>query len=287
MNRDRDPRQHDPGRDERFVQEVLARTSGSGCSRALAMLPDLAEQGLPDLDRRLVQTHLEHCASCRAVAVVLGWLGSELPALAVVDPGPAFTARVLAATSTAAAVQAERRRLVGAAGLMDRLGRWWGQQILRPYFPLQVAYAATVILVLLTAGPWAPLRGLPDRALQAVQAGPGTPDLVGQALDQAAGWAETRVGGVLASGASGVQGRVRRFEDGWRQRITRTAQERADLRAHLGALSAGIGPGELDQAGTEILAVGKALRGIWHDWWHEDEREKTPEQASTSERRPS
>ena len=175
MSRDRDHAPQDPARRERFVQDVLARTSGTGCARALDMLPDLAEAGLADLDRRLVQTHLEHCASCRAVAVVLGWLGPELAGLAVVDPGPAFTARVLTATSRRAAMERERRRLTGGAGLMDRLGRWWAGQIVRPYFPLQAAYAATVILVLLTAGPWAPWRDLPGQALQAVQAGPGTP----------------------------------------------------------------------------------------------------------------
>src|SRR3989339_654799 len=99
MNRHRDHTPQDPAHRERFVQDVLARTSGTGCARALGMLPDLAEAGLTDLDRRLVQSHLEHCAPCRAVAVVLGWLGPELAGMAVVDPGPAFTARVLTVTS--------------------------------------------------------------------------------------------------------------------------------------------------------------------------------------------
>lgn len=263
-------RRQEPGdgdRGERFVRDVLARTSGSGCDRALQMLPQLQSGELADMDRRLVLGHVEHCQGCRAVAVVLGWLDEELPALAVVDPGPAFTARVLAATSGRAAAEARRRRLTGAAGLMDRLGRWWEAQILKPIFPLQAAYVATVMVVLLTTGPWAPLRGLPGRALQLVQAGPAGQSVADQAMAQASAWAEEQVQGLAAAAAAPVQARWLRIGADLQGRVARTADERAALAGHVDALAAGMGQAKLEQVGFELLAAGRTLRGLWHDWW--------------------
>ena len=88
-------------RNEDFVKNVLQRTSGSACERALNLLPELSDHQLEDLDRQLVQAHLEHCEGCRQVAVALGWLGSLLPDMAILEPGPDFTAAVLAGTTGA------------------------------------------------------------------------------------------------------------------------------------------------------------------------------------------
>ena len=101
-----------------------------------SLLPDLTDGALADLDRQLVQAHLEHCAPCRSLAVTMGWAGPVLPQLAVVDPGPAFTAAVLARTSRRQrlALPAPQARPAGLPGLMDRLGRWWGERILQPGF---------------------------------------------------------------------------------------------------------------------------------------------------------
>ena len=70
----------------------------------------------------------------------------------------------------------------GAAGLMDRLGRWWQRPDPAPGFALQVAYVATVMLVLLTATPVSPLRGAPRKALSRGQAGPRGLPVVGAGL---------------------------------------------------------------------------------------------------------
>ncbi len=263
---DRDRRQ-ERQRDEKFVRDILARTSGSPCARAEAQLPALVDGGLEGLDRQLVQSHLEHCAGCRAVAVVLGWAGPQLSGMAELDPGPAFTARVLAATS-------QRRRVVldvaepprGLAGVMDRLGRWWQDRILQPGFAAQAAYVATVVLVLLTAVPGAPLEGVPARALETVTAGPRALPLVGPALDAASAWID---GG--ADAVSGTVGRQATEVGGdLESRGERAAPARARMWEHL-QKTADLGrDGRLCEAGYEFLAALRAGREGWRHWWSED-----------------
>ncbi|MBU2500219.1 zf-HC2 domain-containing protein [bacterium] len=262
----------DNGRDrsERFLNDVLARTSGPACGRALDLLPGLTDGELGDLDRRLVQGHLEHCPQCLAVAVVMGWLGGALGSMAVVDPGEAFTRRVLARTSGAAALEAERRRLTGAAGLMDRLGRWWEDRIQRPAFAMQAAYAATVVLVLLTAVPGAPLKQLPGQALELVQAGPDQSSIVGRALGGAGGWVESRTGVVVDSGRGGLASGWGKVHSAWTERADRTAADRAELRARVGDVVDQAGRGRLGQAGYRLWEAGKAFGSFWNHWWTSD-----------------
>ena len=85
---------------------------------------------LEGMDRELVQAHLEHCDPCRSVAVTLGWLEPLLPGMAEIDPGPAFTARVLAQTTGRAqsrgrvpAVPTGRGRPDGPGGHAGGTGR--------------------------------------------------------------------------------------------------------------------------------------------------------------------
>lgn len=247
---------------ERFLRDVLARTSGSPCARAESLLPDLTDGVLADLDRQLVQAHLEHCAPCRSLAVALGWAGPVLPQLAVVDPGPAFTAAVLARTSRRQrlALPAPQARPAGLPGLMDRLGRWWGERILQPGFAARAAYAATVVLVLLTAVPGAPLRAVPGAALKVVQAGPAAIPAVATAAawldgqgEQAQDAARARwlgVGGELAA------------------RGARSADARRQTVAHLGAVWRGLTNSRFDEAGYEGLGAVDASRRAWTLWWH-------------------
>ena len=96
-------------------------------------------------DRTLVAGHLEACAACRAVAAALDEAATALPELAEVDPGPAFTARVLAATS--------RRRAGGR--FADRWRAAWAALVGRPRFALEAAYALTLVLVLAGGNPLA------------------------------------------------------------------------------------------------------------------------------------
>lgn len=251
---------------ERFVRDVMARTSGSPCARAETLLSDLNDGVLADLDRQLVQSHLEHCAPCRSLAVAMARLEPVLPQLAVVDPGPAFTAAVLARTSRRQhlAVPPATARPGGVPGLMDRLGRWWGERILTPGFPARVAYAATVVLVLLTAVPGAPLRGVPRTALEVVIAGPAAVPAVAEASTWLDGrWADVR-GGVAA------QWKV--FDGDLDARLARTAEARGQVAAHLGAAWRELEDHRLGEAGYEGLGAIDASRRIWTLWWHGGEQ---------------
>jgi hypothetical protein len=261
--------------DRDFVRDVLARTSGSACDRACGLLPDLTDGGLETLDRQLVRKHLEHCAPCRAVAVVLGWLGAECAALAVLEPGPGFTDAVLARTSArTATAQARRAAAVagtGPGGRMDRLGRWWQERILRPGFALQAAYAATVILVLLTATPLSPFRGAPRKALAVVQAGPEVLPLVGNASQWLAVTADSTTAGLRRD----VDGRIARAGNSLAARADRSAPARDQLGSHLGAAFGHLQGGRPGDAGRELLDALHAGRTAWKQWWttHPDTNE--------------
>ena len=269
-----DSRNNDRNRDERFLQDVLARTSGPACDRASRQLSDLMGGGLADTDRQLVQAHLEHCDPCRALAVTLGWLEPLLPQMAEIDPGPAFTARILATTSKRAPAIAPFPAVpTGPAGVMDRVGSWWDRQILRPGFAAQLAYAATVVLVLLTSVPGAPLKGVPGKALEIVQAGPVTVPVVGPALDQASGWVGTSADKAVTSVRSDVNRRVQYTENSLGQRSQRTTGGRRDLGIHVKEMFNKAGDGKLGEASYELLAALKAGRAIWNEWWMDNDDE--------------
>ena len=114
-----------------------------------------------------VALHLDACAECRAwtdafTAGVREADGDEaftfdtllhVDLASDIDPGPAFTARVLAATSGARAAAAPapwRRR--------------WDALVARPRFALEAAYVLTVLLVLLAGNPLAAVGQTTARA---------------------------------------------------------------------------------------------------------------------------
>lgn len=132
--------------DAGFARDVLARTSGSACPRARLLLGGTPDAPLPPVDRTLMEAHLEGCNACRALAAALPAVIETLPALAEVDPGPGFTARVLAATvgSPARALPAPRR---------DRYLAWWDALATRPRIAWEAAYALTLVLVLVVGDP--------------------------------------------------------------------------------------------------------------------------------------
>jgi hypothetical protein len=257
---------------EKFVRDVLARTSGSVCDRACGQLSDLMGGVLESMDRELVQAHLEHCDPCRSVAVTLGWLEPLLPAMSEIDPGPAFTARVVVQTTG----QVRTTGLLpaaptGAAGLMDRVGGWWERQILRPGFAAQMAYAATVILVLLTSVPGAPLKGVPGKALEIVQAGPASSPVIGPTLDKASGWVGGRTDKAVTAARTGVSQRLEQTGSSLAQRGERTAPGRRELQTHVKEMVSKVGDGKLGEASYEFLAVLKAGRVIWIEWWKDND----------------
>ncbi len=249
-----------------FVRNVLSRTSGSPCERALGQLPDLADGLLEDLDRQLVQAHLEHCTGCRSVAVVLGWVQPLLADLAELDPGPAFTQAVVARTSGALhplAKAARRGETVGPLGVIDRLGHWWQEQIFRPRFAMEVAYVATVILVLLTSVPGAPLQQEARQAKEMIQAGPRAMPLVGQLMTIGEDQMDQTFGEIRGH----TKSRWQRARINFDSRVERTREPSGAMVGHLKLAWNGGRTGQLNQAGYQLLEASKDFRRTWNQWW--------------------
>ena len=126
--------------DDSLTRAILARTSGSPCARLKELACDLVDGELaPDL-QTLAQAHLEHCADCAALVAALRVSTPLMPQMADLDPGPAFTAQVMAATV--------RRPLP-----LVRPGAWT-RLMGRPRIALELAYlgvAASLLLFHLSA----------------------------------------------------------------------------------------------------------------------------------------
>lgn len=139
-----------------LVASILRATSGSPCRAAEERLPALVDGVLDSVDEELVRGHLAGCTACTALERVLVEMRGALPWMAEVDPGRAFTERVLERTSRAPRKAARRW-----ASMFE--GLW-----LRPRFALEGAYLGALVLMAILAIPGLPLRALPARASQAV-----------------------------------------------------------------------------------------------------------------------
>ncbi len=185
--RDRTRRFRDPD----LTRRILERTSGRACDRAGQLLGARWDGALDAAETELLDTHLERCAGCRELALILDRLQPLLPGLAEREPGPAFTARVLARTAGSQPVPEaagprpatpRRPEMAPRPGLLERVAlaatdrarRAWQ----RPRFALEAAWTVATLLALLVWGPLAP-DGVPERADRMVRAGAGAvPELV-------------------------------------------------------------------------------------------------------------
>lgn len=86
------------------------------CDDVVEALPEFHEHALEAVQRRAVQTHLQHCEACRQVEFELRASWAMLDAWPEVEPSAGFVARVMQQVEPAAA---ERRP---AAPLV--MGRW-------------------------------------------------------------------------------------------------------------------------------------------------------------------
>ncbi|MFT7699163.1 MAG: hypothetical protein ACI8S7_000986, partial [Candidatus Krumholzibacteriia bacterium] len=196
----------------------------------------------------------------------VGWLQPLLPDMAEVKVSPDFLSGVLARTSR---VEAPRNLSVhpsGMAGVMDRVGRWWQEQILRPSFAPQVAYVATVILVVLVYT--TPLRTVPGQALQMISAGPTEMPIVGPLLDESSQWLEEETGRVLEAGRSRVSDKKVSVANGLRERISRTAPSRHALVEHLDNAVQEAQVRSASGVSREMVGALQQSRGAWSLWWH-------------------
>lgn len=168
--------------DADLTRRILDRTSGGACGRAEELLGSRWDATLAPLDDELLAGHLERCTACREVALILDRLQPMLPGLAEREPGPAFTARVLARTSGRQSVPGllPTNLLDRLAGhLQDRLRETWQ----RPRLALEAAWVAATLTALLVWSPLAP-SAASDQATQVVRAGVGAPsELIEQVED--------------------------------------------------------------------------------------------------------
>jgi anti-sigma factor RsiW len=132
------------GSGQSLVNEILHRTSGSGCARVREQICDFVDGILPPDDEKILAIHIKNCEACTALARALEELSATLPRMAELDPGVPFTHRVLAATS--------RRELLRPSG-REIFADWWKSVVRRPRFAWEAAYAGTLLIALLIGNP--------------------------------------------------------------------------------------------------------------------------------------
>jgi anti-sigma factor RsiW len=139
---------------------VLARTTGRACPNVREGLGDFVDGILDATRAEWTRAHLEECSECRALHAGFVTLAQELPALREVDPGPDFLSDVLMSTLPQPSLLE-----VFLVRVRERVSRWQR----RSTQPQEMAFALTVVLVLLTSVPGAPLEGAPAQALSLVR----------------------------------------------------------------------------------------------------------------------
>lgn len=225
---------HEPDLDrelEALLARVLERTSGPACPRAEELLASAARpeepaddrpaegsgEELPAVDRELLDLHLAGCGECRALAAVLAELARELPRLAEVHPAPGFVEGVLTATLPAAVRWRRRWRSVRLES--------WPSWVRRPRFAWEAAFVLTVLALPIFAAPEAPLREIPERALELSRENPLTQ------LEAPVGGLEERLG---AAGDSLLRSSAARESA---RRIADASAALAELGSRAGALA--------------------------------------------------
>jgi len=116
-----------------LVAGVLVRTESEPCRQ---IRDRIGEVGAPEpVTAELMALHLETCTSCHALVAARLRLDEDLPELATMEPGPDFTAAVLALT---------RHR----PGWRRRWQRYRNELEQRPRFALEAAAALALLLML-------------------------------------------------------------------------------------------------------------------------------------------
>lgn len=241
-----------------LATDVLAATSGAACGRAGNLLARRPDGSLIEREATLLDGHLAHCGDCRALARTLTWVLPMLVELAEPELDPAFTYDVLRET-----VRSRERKRSGAPGrLGDRIQSWWEGQVRRSLFVWEIAFAATVALVLLCGTPLSPGREAPGKALEVVRAGPDW-------ILERAGEAVGAVGGLIADLGDDIE--VRR---------NRTAPDRSDIKRHGRDLGSSLIKADFDSAGEDLETVREDFGKMWRTW-----RESRPDSLDTTPQR--
>ncbi len=143
---------------------VLSQTVGSDCQRVKLQIARAAEpETRADLDAgglRRIEEHVKACPGCAAFRARLEDFLRELPDLAELAPVPSLAPEVLRAT------------LPWDLRLRRRWQELRGRWLARPRLASELAFAATLVLVLLASLPGSPLAAMSSTALTAVGTNP-------------------------------------------------------------------------------------------------------------------
>jgi hypothetical protein len=149
-----------PEANEELTRSILEITSGPVCARAEQVLAESFDEPLEPGAAQILEMHVSGCAGCSRLARTLESLKELLPAMAEIDPGPAFATEVVRAARASLRVRMQRWR---------HPERIWYRLIRRPLFAWEAAYAGTVLFAVLFLNPWFPLREYSTRALSSVE----------------------------------------------------------------------------------------------------------------------
>jgi anti-sigma factor RsiW len=162
-----------PG-DPALSHAILARTSGATCQTARSRLCARLDGEFDASDAALVDGHLSHCPTCAGLARAVERLRDELPRLATVEPGHAFTMGVLARTSRRPRREPLAARVLAAGARL----------MARPRIAWEGAFVATAVLALPAMVPGSPVMDLAGRTREIVRPALPAPALaVGELRD--------------------------------------------------------------------------------------------------------
>jgi hypothetical protein len=126
--------------EDSLTDAILRRTSGPTCALVEERLSPWIDGETSGFDADLISEHLAHCAGCRDLANSLAELIRDLPRMAEAEPDPMFVREVLDATS---------RRAISRPRLLDAVESRWTRLLRRPRIAMELAYGATMILLVI------------------------------------------------------------------------------------------------------------------------------------------
>ena len=147
-----------------LAASVLARTTGSACSRAREILPSLTGETATSVDAELLALHLERCGPCAELSLALDRLAVDLPALAEVRPDRRFAWEVLARTA--------RRPSQGLDTPLRRPAAVWQRLVVRPRFAAEGAYLGSLLIAAVVSMSGATVAGVSRDAAFAATTNP-------------------------------------------------------------------------------------------------------------------
>lgn len=243
----------DKRQSEELTQSILRRTSGSPCRRAEALLCDHIDGTLEDLDARLVQGHLDHCAGCRELSATMVEMLPTLAEMAEIEPAEDFVEGVLAATLPWPARLRRRFRL---------LGEEWVRLLRRPRIAWEGAYVGTMLLLLVFGTPLSPFSNVPSQALDLARENPvrsltenrmaGAPEAISQWSAAIRNSTGNRAVNFLAAARDEVADRLGRMVEASRA-----------LPPHAADLGEALWQSDSGGSAAALGSIGGDVRSIW------------------------